>query len=365
MATGDEDAHVAHRTLRGVRIAVEAWAAAEVPAGRGRYVRELLRALAALDPDHEIVLLGRKPWGDLPFEWRIGPARPWDVARAARGFDVLFTPTSYLAAALAQVPSVAFVHDLIPFDRANKPPRGALLERLTLPLAVRRAAMLLCNSEATRSALLARFPRARAEVTQLAAGPGFENAVPAERDRPYVLSAATLEPRKNLPRLIEAFSRLPDTHDLVLVGARGWRSAELDAAIARHRVQLTGFVSDEELARLYAGAAAVAYPSLEEGFGFPILEAMAAGAPVLTSDRSSMPEVGGDAAVYCDPESVDSIRDGLATVLSADRDQMAEAGRAQVARFSWERCARETLAYLTSVTSTLDAGNRRPRNEPS
>ena len=349
-----------------MRIAVEAWAAAEVPAGRGRYERELLRAMAALEPPHEIVLFAAEPWGELPFEWRLGPKRPWEVARAARGFDVLFTPTSYLAAALAPVPAVAFVHDLIAFDRANKPPHGAVLERLTLPLAVRRCPLLLCNSHATRAALKRRYPQARAEVTQLAAGPGFEGATPARRDRPYVLSAATLEPRKNLPRLIEAFAGLPgDTHDLVLVGARGWRSAEIDEAIERHRVVVTGFVSDEELQSLYAGAAAVAYPSLEEGFGFPILEAMAAGTPVLTSDRSSMPEVGGDAAVYCDPTSVESIRDGLIEVLSADRERLAAAGRAQVARFSWERCARETLAYLTSVTSTLAAGNSRARNVPS
>ena len=347
-----------------MRIAVEAWAAAEVPAGRGRYLRELLRAMAALDPPHEIVLFGAERWGDLPFEWRLGPKRPWEVARAARGFDVLFAPTSYLACALSPVPSACVVFDMVVFDRRNKPPRGALLERATLPRAVRRASKLLCISEATRRALLRRFPKAPAEVTLLAAGEGFADAAPARRDRPYLLSAATLEPRKNLPRLIEAFAQLPDTHDLVLVGARGWRNAELDAAIARHRVEVTGYVSDEELRSLYAGAAAVAYPSLEEGFGFPILEAMTAGAPVLTSDRSSMPEVAGDAAVYCDPTSVESIRDGLLRVL-ADRERLVAAGRARAREFSWERTARQTLGYLTSVTSTLDAGNSRARNEPS
>jgi glycosyltransferase involved in cell wall biosynthesis len=347
-----------------MRIAVEAWAAAEVPAGRGRYLRELLRAIAALETEHEIVLLGREPWEEVPFEWRLGPARPWEVARAARGFDVLFAPTSYLACALSPVPSVGVVFDMVVFDKANKPPRGAFLERLTLPLAVRRANKLLCISEATRTALLTRYPRSRAVTTLLAAGAGFADAQPAQRPRPYILSAATLEPRKNLPRLIEAFAQLPDTHDLVLVGTRGWRNAELDAAIERHDVVVTGFVSDDELKCLYAGADAVAYPSLEEGFGFPILEAMTAGTPVLTSDRSSMPEVGGDAAVYCDPTSVESIRDGLVRVL-ADRERLIAAGRERAKLFSWERCARETLAYLTSTTSTLEAGNSRPRNEPS
>jgi glycosyltransferase involved in cell wall biosynthesis len=231
---------------------------------------------------------------------------------------------------------------------------------VTLPLAARRAKLLLCISEATREALLRRLPRAPAAVTLLAAGEGFEDAVPAKRPRPYVLSVATLEPRKNLPRLIEAFAQLPDTHDLLLVGGKGWRQPEIQA---RRNVVLTGFVPDEELRSLYAGAAAVAYPSLEEGFGFPILEAMAAGTPVLTSDRSSMPEVGGDLAFYCDPTSVDSIREGLAAVLAAEHDPAAL--RAHAATFSWERTARETLDYLISVTSTLDAGKSRPRNEPS
>ena len=329
-----------------MRIAVEAWAATGVPAGRGRYVRELLGAFERIEHLHEIVALTER--------------RPWEVARAARGADVLFTTTSYLAAVLSPVPAVAFVHDLIAFDRANQPPRGALLERVTLPLAVRRARMLLCNSHATRRALLARYPKARAEVTLLAAGEGFDGAEPARRERPYILSAATLEPRKNLARLVEAFAQLPDTHDLLLVGGKGWGNEEIPA---RANVVVTGFVPDEELERLYAGAAAVAYPSLEEGFGFPILEAMAAGTPVLTSDRSSMPEVGGDLAVYCDPTSVDSIRDGLLAVLAAERDPAAL--RAHAATFSWERTARETLDYLTSVTSTLDAGKSRPRNVPS
>ena len=329
-----------------MRIAVEAWAAAEVPAGRGRYLRELLRALERIDHPHEIVLLQER--------------RPWDVARAARGFDVLFAPTSYLACALSPVPSVGVVFDMVVFDRANKPPRGALLERVTLPLAVRRARRLLCISEATRRALLSRYPKAPAAVTLLAAGEGFDRAEPARRDRPYILSAATLEPRKNLPRLVEAFAQLPDTHDLLLVGGKGWRHPEIEA---RPNVVVTGFLPDEELKSLYAGAAAVAYPSLEEGFGFPILEALAAGVPVLTSNRSSMPEVGGDVAFYCDPESVESIRDGLVAVLGAPHD--AARGRAHAATFSWDRCARETLGYLTSVTSTLDAGNSRPRNEPS
>jgi alpha-1,3-rhamnosyl/mannosyltransferase len=283
------------------------------------------------------------------------------VARAEA--DLLLATTSYALPALTPLPSVVVVYDFVAFDRALSPPRGSLLERLTLPPAARRARAFACISTATRDELVARFPSTadRAVVTLLAADDHFGAARPdpevAARhgiDRPYVLSAATLEPRKNLPRLIEAFAALPDAlrdaHQLVLVGSRGWQTAELDASLERHRhlVHALGFVSDEDLATLYASATAVAYVSLNEGFGLPVLEAMAAGAPVLTSDRSSMPEVGGDAAAYADPTSVASIRDALAALLTdaPRRAALSAAGRERARRCSWAQTARETLELI-------------------
>jgi alpha-1,3-rhamnosyl/mannosyltransferase len=171
---------------------------------------------------------------------------------------------------------------------------------------------------------------------------------------------ATLEPRKNLPRLIEAFAGLPpelrERFELVMVGARGWALGALDSSLARHAdsVRALGFVADDDLPAVYAGASLVAYPSLGEGFGLPVLEAMAAGAPVLTSDRSSLPEVGGDAARYVDPTDVRSIRAGLAALLSdpAALGAMREAGRLQAARFGWDITARATLAALERARAT-------------
>jgi glycosyltransferase involved in cell wall biosynthesis len=362
-----------------MRIGIEAWAAGEVPAGRGRYLRELLRHLAPLASAHELVLYGHEAWADPALaahprcRWALrsgtGPRWLTAVARAAaRDCDVLLAPTSYALCAAAPVPSVGVVFDLVAFDRRLSAPRGAMLERATLPLAVRRARSLLCISEATRAALVRRFPAAapRAIVTPLAADAAFAAAAPepevARRhglERPYVLSAATLEPRKNLPRLIEAFAGLEpglrDRFDLVLVGGRGWRTDALDSSLARHAefVRPLGFVPDAELPAVYAGAALVAYPSLEEGFGLPVLEAMAAGAPVLTSDRSSMPEVGGDAAYYVDPTSVESIRDGLAALLAdpGRRVEMAVAGRERAARFSWTATARISLDALEAAVT--------------
>lgn len=341
-------------------------------------MRELLRALDSIEHPHELVLLTRRPWEELPGTPRrrwvrvtaTGPAWVVGAARAARRrCDVLLATTSYALPALSSLPSATFVHDLLSFEPAYGTPPGARLERLTLPAAVRRTRLLICNSEATQAELLARFPQAagRTLVTPLAAGPPFSGARsdPAVRrryglDAPYVLSAATLEPRKNVPRLIEAFAGLsPDERGgrlLALVGGRGWNRTELERTVERHRadVRLLGFVPDGDLAALYADADVVAYPSLAEGFGLPVLEAMAAGAAVLTSDRSSLPEVGGDAAVYVDPGDVAAIRAGLAGLLAdpAQRSAMAQAGRRRAARYSWIRTAELTLAGLERISGS-------------
>jgi alpha-1,3-rhamnosyl/mannosyltransferase len=358
-----------------LRIAIDARAAAEVPAGRGRYVRELLRHLAALDVPHRFVLYARTRWedpaldGDARFHWRIVSAGEpqWSVRAAlhvSRECDVVLATNSYLLAALARVPAVATVYDLTPFRKDVVLPRGAGFERLTLPLAVRRAARLAAISHATRNDLVARFPRAAAKTTvvDLAADTAFAADGPpvAPRyrlDKPYVLALGTLEPRKNLPRLIEAFAGLDAdlraAHELVLVGGAGWATGEIDASIARHRdvVRPLGHVPDADLPGLYREAALFAYPSLFEGFGLPVLEAMSAGTAVVTSDVSSLPEVGGDAVRYADPLDVGSIRAALDALLRdpAERARLVAAGRRRAAGFSWERTARETLALVEAA----------------
>jgi glycosyltransferase involved in cell wall biosynthesis len=355
-----------------MRIAVDARAAEEVPAGRGRYVRELLRAFAALPDDHEYVLMARTAWNegalDERFRWRlIGRRDPlWSLAaaRASSGADAVLATNSYLLAAASPAPAVTTVHDLVAFERELRLPRGSAAERLTLPLAVRRGRTLLCVSEATRAALVERFPRAAPHARVVPHGVEerfFGDGSKQERvfadgpKRPYVLMTGTLEPRKNIVRAVEAFAGLPpdlgDAFELVLAGPRGWETGEIDAALGRHgeRVRRLGHVDDAELPALYAGATAFLYPSLREGFGLPVLEAMAAGTAVVTSGISSLPEVGGDAVRYVDPYDVSSIRDGLAEVLgdAGRREALAAAGRERARSFTWERTARETLAVLS------------------
>jgi alpha-1,3-rhamnosyl/mannosyltransferase len=164
----------------------------------------------------------------------------------------------------------------------------------------------------------------------------------------------TLEPRKNLPRLVKAFASLPaevrEDRLLVLVGALGWDTSETVGALRRHSelVRPVGHVPDEELRALYRGAELFAYPSLYEGFGLPVLEAMASGTPVLTSRSSSLPEVGGDAAIYVDPFDIESIGLGLREALGrpARLAELAARGLERARSFSWEHTAAKTLGLL-------------------
>jgi len=360
-----------------VRIGIDARAASEEPGGRGRYVRELLRALAARDDDHEYVLYARTEWeprGALGprFAWVLHglPDPAWHLATALRcgSCDVLLSTNSYLTAWAARAPTALTIFDLVAFDDALSPRRRSrAIERATLPLAVRRAAGFAAISASARDDLEARFPRARGRVavTPLAADPRFAPDPPGGAairarhglDGPYLLSVGTLEPRKNLPRLVAAFAALPPAtrgeHVLAVVGASGWDTAATEAALGANAgaIRRLGHVPDEDLPALYAGATALCYPSLYEGFGLPVLEAMACGTAVLTSDRSSLPEVAGDAALLVDPRDEGAIAAGLARLLTdgALRERLAAAGPPRAAGFSWDRTAAGTLALLEGV----------------
>jgi glycosyltransferase involved in cell wall biosynthesis len=354
-------------------VGIDARAAAEVPAGRGRYVRELLTALAHLDEARDVrfVLYARERWGDLDparFVWRLIelPDPVWHVAAAARAtreVDVLLSTNSYLTVWFCLKPTAVVVHDLVPFvDRGNAKTSSARIEQATIRPALRRAEALVCVSAATRTDLARLFPAAasKASVIPLAADAGFSAPVaapghPALEGKPYVLAVSTLEPRKNLERLIAAWSSLDADaragHVLALVGPIGWDAAPILAAARDQGAQLLGRVSEDELRALYAGASVFAYPSLYEGFGLPVIEAMAAGAPVVTSSVSSLPEVAGDAALLVDPTDTNAIASALTRLLSDPTlaDDLRARSRARAAQFSWERTARETLALLRSI----------------
>jgi glycosyltransferase involved in cell wall biosynthesis len=177
--------------------------------------------------------------------------------------------------------------------------------------------------------------------------------------KPYVLFVGTIEPRKNVGLLLDAYAQLRSStrgeFDLVVVGPKGWSS---EGVIARlnselHGVRYLGYVPEKDLPFLTAGAAVFIYPSLYEGFGFPVAQAMAAGAPVITSNVSSLPEIAGDTAVLIDPRSVTEMTTALERVLlnpSLAKD-LAARGRVRAARFTWDRCAKESLAFFERAAS--------------
>ncbi len=177
------------------------------------------------------------------------------------------------------------------------------------------------------------------------------------RETPYFLYVGTLQPRKNLSRLVEAYAQSGVSHHLVLAGRVGWLAEELLATIdrkpaeVRGRIHLPGYVSEEEKTRLLRGATALLYPSLYEGFGFPVLEAQAVGTPVLCANSSSLPEVAGDSALLVNPLQVGEIAAAIQR-LSQDTplcQALSYKGYANVRRFTWENAAAQLLTLITSL----------------
>jgi glycosyltransferase involved in cell wall biosynthesis len=360
-------------------VGIDARAAVEEPAGRGRFVRELLRHLVRREDDHRYLAYARTGWKeplDERFEWRLDalPDPWWNVRvarKASKACDVFLSSNSYLTPWFTGVPTVVMVYDLVPFvPEVHVRRLPGLIERATIRRALRRAASLVCISHATERDLLERFPAARGKtaVAQLGVDERFdvpvsETELDAVRalyglDRPFVLSVGTIEPRKNLERAIEAFSALPerlrDTHLLALVGPLGWEFEPIVAAAGAANVKLLGHVPDEHLPALYRSCAVFCYPSLYEGFGLPLAEAMRCGAACLTSNVSSMPEVGGDAVAYADPTSVHEIRAQLERLLDSpgERQRIGEAARKRATAFAWSSVAAELARQFDAVAPT-------------
>ena len=352
-------------------------------AGLGRYAESLTRALVAAEADRyavfynrergiqplaglerlpsRTVALGYKPWRMLVW---IGHLARVGLDRLLPDAE-LFHATEHLLLPLRSVPTILTVHDLIfrHLPMHHKPLNRWYLN-VTMPLYCRRATHVIAVSECTRRDLIAAYdlPEDKVTVVHEAAAPRFRlqppEAVSAVRscyglpDR-YLLFVGTIEPRKNLAFLLSVFEAIRAaglSDGLVIVGRRGWLYddffARLEQSPVRDAVLFPGYVLDEDLPAVYSGAQGLVFPSVYEGFGLPVLEAMACGTPVVASNASSLPEIGGDAALYSDPLDVEGMTETVRRLLcdAELRELLRARGLERAAEFSWERAAAGTRA---------------------
>jgi glycosyltransferase involved in cell wall biosynthesis len=351
--------------------------------GIQNYILGLLGGFAARAEDHEFVLYTNRP---LPFEPELPPRfRVSVVDRPSPRFQLwfqtalpmlmrkdrldVFHGTFYRLPMVMPVPGVLTVHDLSGLLLPELHTRKTHMVNRMYPVFVRKAAAVIAVSAATAAELEKRFPGTarKTVVIHEAADPRLTPVTdPGELQRVrrkyslperFILFLGTLEPRKNLAGLLDAFtiasSRIP--HHLVVAGALGWKTAAMEEKFAatslRDRILMTGRVPDEDVPGLLSLCEIFVYPSLYEGFGLPVLEAMACGAPVVTSCVSSMPEVAGDAALLVDPLSPGDMASAIQS-LAGDgelRRELSLKGRARAAGFSWTRAAGETMDVYRSV----------------
>lgn len=307
--------------------------------------------------------------GDVPPAWEdkatvervpgSGLAWHWNVLRWLKkqpGSITYLSPVSYIVPAFApkNVAVIPVIHDLIAFRHEPHDRKATLIERWTMPRMIRKAAHLCTISESTKRDLLERYPHLDAKsVTPIFAGPMHLHPERNAPDHRTILCIGTLCPRKNQLRLIHAFAALPDairqSHRLMLAGGRGWHDDEIVAAAkSTPGVEWLGYIDDSEYESLMHTCAVFALPSLYEGFGMQILDALQRGIPVLTSNRGSLREVAEGAAAIVNPESVESIAEGLQSLLANAplRAELREKGIQRAAVYSWRRTVDVLLGII-------------------
>ncbi|MCA0453058.1 MAG: glycosyltransferase family 4 protein [Chloroflexi bacterium] len=374
-----------------VSIGIDYTPAYEQGGGIGRYVRELVSALAKVDQDTNYSLFVAGVNGDLPpqagrnFVWKpthITPkwfARIWHRARVPIpvqwfvGSVDLFHATDFvLPPTSPAIPTVLTVHDLsyVHVPESASPALKKYLD-VVVPRSIQHSTFILADSEATRNDIVSLYGTSPEKVCVLLSGVSSvfkqindtDLSMTTRRkynldDFQFIFTVGTVQPRKNYTRLIEALGIL-HSHGikihLVISGGKGWLDNPIYETIAqRHMeeyVHFIGFADDADLPVLYNMAACLAFPSLYEGFGLPILEAMACGAPVVTSNVSSLPEVAGDAGLLVDPYDVDALANALQSLIQDEplRQQLIEKGLERVKEFTWEKSARQLLGIYQTL----------------
>ena len=320
--------------------------------GSDRYARELCRALRRRGAGASVELCF------LEEGWP-GPELLWEeialpfVLRRRRAAAV--HSLNWTFPLVRPCPGIVTIHDLsFEVYPEDQPPKTRWKARTIAPRAARSAERVICVSNYTRDDVCERYGVEPARVRVIREAPGLPRGDAEPPAGPYLLAAGDLRPRKNLVRLVQAFRRLHEDgipHRLVLVGADFGEGAKIREAAGAAPVELLGRVEDGELDALMRGADALVFPSLYEGFGLVVLEAMARGCPVVCSDATALPETGGDAARYFDPFDVDDMAGAIGEVVT-DRtlhENLARLGRARAASFSWDDAADETASVYREL----------------
>jgi glycosyltransferase involved in cell wall biosynthesis len=372
-------------------IGIDYTAAVHQTAGIGRYVRELVKALAAqpvpgFEPTYRLFVAdGATDSPALP-----GPDFSWHATRLTKRWlerlwyrlrlpihlehwtgrlDLLHQPDFVLPPVHRKTRTLLTVHDLSFVREPDSVMTGMtrLLNRW-VPHSVARADHVIAVSEATRQDLIDLYRTPPEKITTLYHGvsAGFEPVEEAGTlatvrrkyglgGKPFILSVGTIQPRKNYQRLIQALAQLNPRYALVIVGSRGWQYETIFEEVNRlglaERVHFPGFVAENDLPALYSAAELFVYPSLYEGFGLPALEAMACGTPVVASNRSSLPEVVGEAGLLVDPLDVTALAEAMSAVLEDEalQRQLTKAGCWQAASFTWSRMAASLIDLYRKI----------------
>lgn len=353
--------------------------------GSGEFCFQLLSKLSKIDTSNEYsVFLPVEPSSDMPKEkekWKyvvFHSKKLWtllDLSKKLKNYklDVFFSPTHYLPLYTSS-PSVISILDVSYLYFPNLFKKKDLYQlRLWGGCSIKKAKKIITISNSSKNDIIKMYKVNPDKVSVVY--PGIKQDLGLKiKDLSmndlskkygikgdYILFVGTLQPRKNIVKLIEAFSLIRNHKSsigdlsLVIVGKKGWQFEDILNAPKKYnvedRVKFLDSVSDENLPSLYKNAFCFCLPSLYEGFGLPILEAMQYGCPVATSSVSSLPEAGGDAAVYFDPENVEDIKKSLESIIQSSelRDKLIKKGYEQVKKFSWEKTARETLKVLEEV----------------
>ena len=374
-----------------MRIGIDLSVLKQSRTGIGNYAFNLSQALPKRGSGHEFIFFGG-PKGAIPFF-----SRHVSYARQIQkeNLDVFHGPANVLPlgfpyltslrratgdisprqgrVAGTMTRSVITLHDLAIYRHPEWFPKGQwLATKLIVPATIRKASKIIAPSQATKKDLieLFRVPGEKIIVIPHGVEPRFfkESGISNSQfpilnqfsmskfSKPYILFVGTLEPRKNIERIVDAYADLPkdilERYDLVLAGRKGWNDRDILLKIGKEKIKVLPDITNDQLPELYQNAALFVYPSLYEGFGLPILEAMAAGAPVITSNTSSMPEVAAGAAITINPLHTGEISGAIEKILRdpALVKQLSEDGVSRARHFTWGETAKRTLSVYESLS---------------